>query len=173
MASFKSTVALLQAALLASTTLAAEGDPTFTNLLGPNSIYENDGNGDKMQYPVAPADDEERTAPEFEGNFWVDGYTNVAVDVETEVPYLWVFATVHAPQLLKGSQLTIFGQHERTTSEIAALSSDSALKETAIADFLAELLLEDDAEVQTIEEVIADETNEENQAKAKELVNQK
>lgn len=103
MASFKSTVALLQVALLASKTLALEAAKTFTDVLGPNSIYENDSNGNKMSYPPALEDGQERTAPEFEGEFWVDGYTNVAVDEESEEPYLWVFATVHAPQLRKGS----------------------------------------------------------------------
>ena len=40
--------------------------------------------------------------------FWVDGST--AISVQDESTYLWMYATVHAPQLPINSELTLFGQ---------------------------------------------------------------
>ena len=56
-----------------------------------------------------PGDDmsEEETKGLFTGNFWVDGYTSVTV--QDDISYLWIFATVHSPQLPIDSVLTLFG----------------------------------------------------------------
>ena len=50
---------------------------------------------------------EDQTGGLFEGKFWVDGVTSISE--EDGDYYLWVYATVHSPQLPTESELSIFG----------------------------------------------------------------
>ena len=47
------------------------------------------------------------TKGQFRGRFWLDGLTSLATDSAGET-YLWVYATVHSPQLPSGSKLSWF-----------------------------------------------------------------
>ena len=50
----------------------------------------------------------------FTGRFWVDGVTSIATDSNGE-QYLWIYSTVHSPQLPSGSKLAWFAQLGQVT----------------------------------------------------------
>ena len=52
----------------------------------------------------------------FNGKFWVDGLASVTAASDGQ-EYLWIEATVHAPQLPNESNLVIFGQFGQVEQE--------------------------------------------------------
>ena len=72
-----------------------------------------DGFDDKVIYNAIEMPDKNLsksvTKGLFKGRFWVDGVTSIATDSDGE-QYLWIYSTVHSPQLPKRSLLSWFAQ---------------------------------------------------------------
>ena len=63
-----------------------------------------------------PEEDLSETETGFSDKFWVDGVVSVTADSDGE-QYLWVYATVHSPQLEDEDKLSIFGQISQVEQE--------------------------------------------------------